>query len=226
MADEELFPPLTFDQAEEPQEEAKPEAKPETQLEPEAKVEEQLVPLAALKEARSEIKSLKAAVSRIDHLERALAQRSAQPVPDPISDPEAHSAFLLQQVQAAQANTIAEMSERFARREFGDDLVNEALEAAQQAGMIDQFRGRKDAWGDLAKWHKAEKAKAEIGDDPEAYKARLKAELLAELKSETAARSVQPPASLAGQPNLASSAPAWSGPTSLDDLLGGARKGF
>jgi len=220
VADEELFPPLTIEQAEQPQEEAKPE------VEPEAKVEEQLVPLAALKEARNEINSLKAAVSRIDQLEQALAQRNAQPVPDPIADPEAHSAFLLQQMQAAQANTIAEMSERFARREFGDDLVNEALEAAQQAGMIDQFRGRKDAWGDLAKWHKAEKAKAEIGDDPEAYKARLKAELLAELKSETAARSVQPPASLAGQPNLASSTPAWGGPTPLDDLLGGSRKGF
>lgn len=219
MADEELFPPLTIEPAAEQPQEPSPAAEPK----PEAKPEEQHVPLAALKEVRSENRTLKQRLSDIE----AMLQAQVRPqAPDPIADPEAHSAFLMQQMAVAQANTIAEISERFARSQHGDDLVDEALEAAQKAGVVDQFKGRKDAWGDLAKWHKAEKAKAEIGDDPVAYKARLKAELLAELRSETAGRSVPPPASLAGQPNLGSAAPAWGGPVSLDDMLGGAKKGF
>lgn len=217
MADEDLFPPLAIE-AEQPQEEAKPE-----EPKPGAKPEEPHVPLAALKEVRSENRTLKQRLSDIE----ALLQAQAKPqAPDPIADPEAHSAFLMQQMAEAQANTIAEISERFARSQHGDELVDEALDAAQKAGIVDQFRGKKDPWGDLAKWHKAEKAKAEIGDDPVAYKARLKAELLAELKSETAGRSVPPPASLAGQPNLGSSVPPWGGPVSLDDMLGGTKKGF
>ncbi len=215
MADEDLFPPL---EAEQPQEEAKPE-----EPKPEAKPEEPHVPLAALKEARNENRSLK---QRLSHIETLLEAQVRPQAPDPIADPEAHSAFLMQQMAEAQANTIAEISERFARSQHGDELVDEALDAAQKAGIVDQFRGKKDPWGDLAKWHKAEKAKAEIGDDPVAYKARLKAELLAELKSETAGRSVPPPASLAGQPNLGSSVPPWGGPVSLDDMLGGTKKGF
>lgn len=215
MADEDLFPPL---EAEQPQEEAKPE-----EPKPEAKPEEPHVPLAALKEARNENRSLK---QRLSHIETLLEAQVRPQAPDPIADPEAHSAFLMQQMAEAQANTIAEISERFARSQHGDELVDEALDAAQKAGIVDQFRGKKDPWGDLAKWHKAEKAKAEIGDDPVAYKARLKAELLAELRSETAGRSVPPPASLAGQPNLGSSVPPWGGPVSLDDMLGGTKKGF
>lgn len=215
MADEDLFPPL---EAEQPQEEAKTE-----EPKPEAKPEEPHVPLAALKEVRSENRTLKQRLSDIESMLQAQAKPQA---PDPIADPEAHSAFLMQQMAEAQANTIAEISERFARSQHGDELVDEALDAAQKAGIVDQFRGKKDPWGDLAKWHKAEKAKAEIGDDPVAYKARLKAELLAELKSETAGRSVPPPASLAGQPNLGSSVPPWGGPVSLDDMLGGTKKGF
>lgn len=223
MADDELFPPLNFtEEPEQPQEEANPEIQPE-EPKVEAKPEEQHVPLAALKEVRSENRTLK---QRLSDIEALLVQRSRPQIPDPIADPEAHSAFLMQQMQAMQSHFVAELSERDARKEFGSDAVDEALEAANEAGTLDQFRGRKDAWGDLARWHKAEKAKAEIGEDPVAYRERLKAELLAELKSETAARSVPPPASLAGQPNLASSTPAWGGPVTLDDLLGSNRKGF
>lgn len=218
MADEELFPPLTPEVKEEA-----PQEEPKAEVVPEQKQEEQHVPLAALKEVRSENRTLK---QRLTDIEQLLRHQNQPQIPDPLADPEAHSAFLLRQMQEAQANTIAEISERFARTQHGDEFMDDALEAAQKAGVVDQFRGKKDPWGDLAKWHKAEKAKAEIGDDPVAYKERLKAELLAELRSETAGRSVSPPASLAGQTNLATSTPAWAGPTSLNDMLGGDRKGF
>lgn len=220
MADsEELFPPIAHDVVEEPAQE-EPAAPVETQ---EAKHEDQQVPLAALKEVRSENKTLK---QRLSDIEQLLRQKEQPQAPDPLLDPEAHSAFLIRQFQEGQANVLAEMSERFARNSYGDELVDEAFEAAQRSGVVEKFRGSKDPWGDLAKWHKAEKAKAEIGDDPTAYKERLKAELLAELKAETAGRSVQPPASLAGQSNLSSSTPAWAGPVALDDLLGTSKKGF
>lgn len=219
MADEELFP-LDKGQAEQPQEEVKPDEKPEVKAE---NPPEPQVPLSALKEVRGENRTLK---QRLSDIEVLLLERNRQPTPDPIADPEAHSAYLMHEMQRIQANTIAEMSERFARDKHGDEFMDEALDAAKAAGVVDRLRQSRDPWGDLAKWHKAEKAKAEIGDDPEAYKARLKAELLAELKSETAGRSVSPPASLAGQPNLATSAPAWGGPTPLNELFGTDKKGF
>lgn len=219
---EELFPPINFEEKQgEPTPEAA-EAKAEEQPKPEHV--EQTVPLAALKEARGENRTLRQQIAEIREM---LQAQNRPPAPDPIADPEAHSAFLMQQMQQAQANITAEVSERLARMQHGEEIVDEAFEAAEKAGVVKQFYGRKDPWGDLTKWHKAEKAKAEIGDDPEAFKAKLRAEVLAELKAGMTAQSVKPPASLAGQTNLGSSAaPLWAGPRSLDEILGTDKKGF
>lgn len=219
---EELFPPIT---TEEKAPEEPVEAKPETEPKAEPKVEqqEQTVPLSALKAARGESRSLKQEIAEIKAM---LLAKDQKPAPDPITDPEEHAAYIRQQIQAVRADAVAEISERMARSSLGDDFIDEAFEAAQAAGVIDQFRGKKDPWGDLAKWHKAETAKAEIGSDPEAYRAKVRAEILAETQAQAQATvaSLKPPATLAGQPNLSSSTPAWAGPSTLDDIL--AKKDF
>lgn len=77
-------------------------------------------------------------------------------------------------------------------------------------------------------WHKQQLAKQEIGDDPAAYRAKLEAEILAKhgLTAEGAAAEVQTqrpavmPSNLTGARNVGTrSAPAWSGPPSLNDIF-------
>jgi hypothetical protein len=233
MADEELLSPLVFEEAEQSEavETVETEAPQEVaaQKEPEPKQEATNVPLAALQEVRAENKTLKERLAEMDNLKAvvaAMAQAPRAPVqpPDMFQEPEAYQAFVAQQVQAQVSNVTAEMSERFARLQHGDDFISEAFEAAKAKGVVDGFRGRKDPWGELARWHKSQKALAEIGDDPAAFRERVEQEIRSKLQAEMAAQSVKsiPSApSLAGQPNLSARNPTgWAGPAPLSDALG------
>lgn len=228
MSEQDLLAPAQFDdvQAE----------LPETQPEPQPEKVEQTVPLAALQSERAENKSLK---SRIPELERKIeqlmdvVQRANAPKPqpiDPIADPDRFTAAVQAQIAAVAAHTEAEISERFARTNHGDDAVNAAFEEAKAAGVVDQFRGRKDPWGDLVKWHKAQTVAREIGDDPEAYKARLRQQIMQEMQIPAAvgqSAAIKPAPSLAGQPNLGTrQTQAWAGPVPLDEILGGKGSSF
>lgn len=222
--DEDLLQPQKFEElpeGDEPEVEEKPEVEEPKAETPQPKEEpkEQTVPLAALQAEREEKRGLK---TRLDQIERYLAQQNQQPTPSLRDDPEGYMSAFAQQLAARDANLAAEMSERFARTQHGDEVVNEAFEAAEAANALDQFKGKKDAWGDLVKWHKSQKAMKEIGDDPAAYRERLRQELMAELTAERAKNPAnQPTPSLAGETNLGTrTPPAWSGPTPLDDILG------
>lgn len=219
----------------EPEPEAIAEPVAETQPEPTPQPEtEQTVPLAALHEERNKSRNLR---DTIPELQRQIAQlqevvsRSQQSPPehiDPIMEPEKFQAAITSQVAAQVSNVYLEISERSARAQYGDEAINAALEAAQATGAIEQFRGKKDAWGDLAKWHKSQQALATIGDDPAAYAARVEAEVRQKILAEMAAQSVNKSApSLAGATNLGSrAAPAWQGPTPLEDILGVKSPGY
>lgn len=235
--DDDLFPPAQFDDEQEdqkPAEEAKeapeePEQTPEPHVEPE---ESPTVPVGALKSVREENKALKTALAEMDEMKRMLHEMQ-RPKPDAppnmFDDPEGYQAHIERAIAAREVNMIAEMSERFARSSHGDAAVDEAFEAARSAGVIGKFSaaaGVRDPWGELVKWHKSQKAMEEIGPDPTAYKDNLRKQILAEVQAELAAESVKAAAvrgvpSLAAQPNLAPKAgSAWTGPTSLDDILG------
>lgn len=222
--DDDLLQPQQFEDVTEGEEEEAEQAEPETPEEPKAQEpepepKEQTVPLAALQAEREEKRGLK---SRLEQIERYLSQQNQKPAPSLQDDPQGYMEAFAAQMAARDANLAAEMSERFARTTHGDDLVNEAFEAAEAAGNLDQFKGKKDAWGDLVKWHKSQKAMKEIGDDPAAYRERLRKELLAEMTAERAKNPAnQPTPSLAGETNLGTrTPPAWNGPTPLDDILG------
>lgn len=207
--------------AEQPEPEKAPEPEqPEKQPEP----QQQMVPLAALQQEREKTRSIN---ERLAQLEAHLTQRQQAKLPDMFEQPEAYQQAMQRMLAEREANIVAEMSERFARTQHGDDVVDAAFEAAQAAGVVDQFRGRRDAWGDLVKWHKSQKVISEIGDDPDAWRARERERIRQELQAELTAESVKQAAakaapSLAGQSNLGSrQAPAWGGPTPLDDILKG-----
>lgn len=219
MADDELIPDTIFPEEPETPTEAAVEVPVEAAPEP-AKVETH-VPLAALQEVRAENRTLKDRLNELDQIKAMLAAQSAPKMPDVFENPEGFAGAMLQRVQQVEANTIAEISERMARSSAGDQVVDAALDAAQAAGVVDQFRGRKDPWGDLVKWHKSQRALAEIGDDPAAYAERVREQIRQEFAAQRQSAPIPAAPSLAGQTNLgARAAPAWTGPTPLDDILG------
>src|SRR6185503_12259288 len=100
---------------------------------------------------------------------------------------------------------------------------------ALQSKTLDQADYQKvvsspNRYAAAVQWHKAQLAKAEIGDDPAAFRAKIEAEILAKhgLTQEGGAAQQQQkpavmPSNLAGARNVGSrSGPAWSGPPSLD----------
>lgn len=227
--DDDLLQPQTFedDAGQEPDDNPQLDptpAEPEQAAQPEPK--EQMVPLAALKAEREASRGMKA---RLEAVERFLqSQAQQQEAPRFAEQPEAYFRAMAAHLANSEANTTAQISERFAREKFGSDLVDEAFAAAEAAGVLDQFRGKADGWGDLAKWHKSQKALREIGDDPAAFRERLRQEIIAEEAAKRATNPANQPApSLAGDTNLGSrAAPAWSGPTPLKDILGDSGSSF
>lgn len=81
-----------------------------------------MVPLAALHEVRDEVKTLKA----------KLAEKEVPPVaeqlPDVFEDPNGFAQGIVSNFDVKLHQTKLSISERFARKEFGEELTNSALE--------------------------------------------------------------------------------------------------
>lgn len=117
-----------------------------------------------------------------DDLTRQLTQPPVQhqyaQAPDPELEPEAYA-----------ENRILGLSEVYARRNYGSDVVDKAYQAAQSQGLLQQgvFLRQPDPWGALVEWHKQHLAQQEVGTDIEAFKKRIAEEtrqaVLAELKA-------------------------------------------
>lgn len=198
-----------------------PEVEPEQQQEEPTEDNKQTVPLAAHLAQRDDLNAkLTAMQAKLDTM--AKPEEPKAPPPPEFLDPEGAGYFQSQMAMMA-ANHAAEISEMKARMKHGDALVDEAMQAAQQQGVLNRFKGQPDAWGQLAQWHKAQKVAAEVGDDPVAYKEKLRAQILEEVKSELAAEQVKGTAapSLANVSGTGTAAkPGWGGPTDLDNILG------
>lgn len=140
-----------------------------------------------------------------------------------------------QQVQA----TRELVSRRFAEQTHGKEALGAAYAELEQRLQTDpsarttyqQIMSSDDPWDALGQWHKREKFLAEAGNDPDAYKAKLKAELLAELQpGDGQQRQQQKPApvlpsNLAGARNVGNrSGPAWGGPQPIGSIFDMKRK--
>jgi hypothetical protein len=144
---------------------------------------------------------------RIDQLEQMMARFSQppqQPQPriDPLEDPDAFVQSIENRMEQRFLNMTLNESERRARVAHGADAVEAALDAAQRSGFAQAFVSKPDAYGEMVRWHKAQQLQETIGEDPNAYKERLKAEvkqqLLAEMRQGTPPPSnITPPLSSA-----------------------------
>ena len=158
--------------------------------------------------------------AKVEAYERRLEQQAKpqpqqQPpeeeIPDPDADPYGHMQWKMQQIERAfqfkALNDNLRWSRQAAVGVVGADIVNEAEQAAVAAGINQRFVNRADPYSDLLGWYKGQKMRSEIGDDLEAYKAKIANEtreaVLAELRTQgvpTAATQAAPkkfPGSLA-----------------------------
>lgn len=181
---------------------------------------------------------------RMGALVDALSPRQGPPPPpDFFDNPEAATRHSVVQTVSPEFERINQTLHAFARDQaigrFEEGKVNDAEQAflgALRAGQLDpaDYRrvvGSANRYAEAVRWHERQTARAEIGDDPAAYRSRLEAELreqiLAELGSGGGAQRFAQfaPSNLAGARNVgARGGPAWSGPASLNDIFDRSRK--
>jgi hypothetical protein len=175
--------------------------------------------------------------ARMAQLAEAVTPRQAAPEPpDFFDNPEAATRHEVVQTVSPELSRINQTLHAFARenafQRFSESKVNDAERAfltSLQAGTLDPADYRRvvnspNRYAEAVKWHQRQTARDEIGDDPEAFKARVEAELREKIMAEfggTAGRfAAVTPTNLAGVRNVGSrSGPAWSGPASLNDIF-------
>ena len=169
--------------------------------------EDRFAPLSALLDERDK---RQAAQRQAEELQRKLAQIEAQqakpPVPDFYDDPEARIRMAEQRAHALAVDTKLQTSRFLAERDFGAETVKEAYAFFDEnphlsAALLDN----PSPFHEAVSVYKRHKALSEIGPDPDAYRAKIEAEvrerLLAEFAQSQPQKPTAPPPSLTAAPS-------------------------
>ncbi len=184
--------------------------------------QQRTVPLPELLEQRHRYQAERAAREAVERqnaqlmevLQRMQRPQQQQPPIDPVAEPErafhALTAAVDQRLQAIEQarqadlatvnqqmlNQQLNMSERQARGQHGNEVVDAALQAALTQGMHATFVNQPDPYAALVQWHRANELAREVGTDPAAYRARIaqqeRERVLAELRTGRQPSSVPP----------------------------------
>lgn len=198
---------MAEDVAPEPEQvEAQPEpeskGEPEPAATPAAQPEEpKHIPLTALLDERE--KRQKAEKERDDMARAMQAFRAAQqPQPDIATDPQAVLAQLEARVRQETIVQKVQTSRFLAEKEYGADLVKEAHAFFDENPHLSQaLLNHPSPYHEAIAVYKRHKALQEIGPDPDAYEAKLREKLLAELQANLTPQPPKaPPPSMAASP--------------------------
>ena len=230
--------------------EAPPASKPQDRLPPDQ------IPVEALVAVRVEAREAK---REAEYLRRQLAdlqkpkEQDSEPI-DFFTDPDAAIRQSLNPVEQRLAeierNSIMRASRFEAVSQYGKETVDEvekfigeSLEAAgndfERLRQTDpelfqlsmRMQQSQNPVAEAVSWYQRRSVLNEVGDDPVAYRERLKAEILAELQGTQPAAPVQQPqrqnpspaampSNLAGARNVgARTGPAWAGPQPIQDIF-------
>ena len=160
------------------------------------------VPLAALLDEREKRQKLEREAEELRRWRQQYeAQQTQQQRPDFFDNPEAALSQVQQQFQAQLVGEKLKQSRFLAEREYGAELVQEAYayfdaNPAQSHALL----GEPSPFHAAVEHYRKAKLADEIGNDPEAYKARLRAELEAEIAQKAPQKPAAPPRSLASAP--------------------------
>ena len=161
-------------------------------------------------------------------------QQQPQQFIDPLDDAQG---FANQQHQTMQQQFLTQTintSRMFAVKEHGKEAVKAAEATFNTACATDaaasalsrQFANSQDPIGDVMAWNKSQELINAVGNDPDAYKAKIREELLAEMNAqdeETQPSTTNPrtmPSNFASANSKGKRrGPGWSGPKSIGDIL-------
>jgi len=171
-------------------------------------------------------------------VEAVKPKQEAVAPPDFFENPSAATRHEVQQFATPQFEQINQQLLAIARdnaeTRFTPETVNEAEQAfisAMQSQKLDPADYQKvvsspNRYAAAVQWFKREQAKAEIGDDVMAFRAKVEAEILAKhgitSEGQQPAQQLAPvmPSNLTGARNVgARSGPAWAGPTPIGDIF-------
>lgn len=170
---------------------------------------QQHIPLTALLDEREKRQKLE---RELEQMRREYVQRQ-QPaqlpkVPSVLEDEAAYNQHVESMVSQAVVNERLNLSEEMARDKYGNEDVDAALESVRADPRIAQhFMQTRHPYKGLVEWHRQQKLMAEIGNDPAAYRARVEAELRAQIEAQAKpepSRPKPPPSSLAAAPSTSS----------------------
>ena len=160
-------------------------------------------------------------------------QQAPAPPPDFFENPQAATMHAVSPHLERMENVLMANAKLVATIKYDDKQVDEAERAfirAYEAQTLDPADYQKvvnspNRYAAAVQWHKRQQVAAEIGDDPVAFREKVKAELLAELQKNGDQPAQDPPApvmpsNLATARNVGARAgPAWSGPKPLGDIF-------
>lgn len=144
---------------------------------------------------------------RLEALERPKVEQAKPAKPDPLLDPDGYEAYLEAKVEEKLLNNHRENSMATAHGKYKQEFEEAMSVATKQIdpALKARMQNSRDPGEELMRWHREEKAKAEVGTDLPAYKARLREEALKDpeflAKAVDAARIItQPPSN--GRPRI------------------------
>jgi len=193
---------------------------------PAAEIEPAHVPLTALKDERTKRQALETEMAelraRLASVEKQPPAQEARPLPDPVADPAGYRAAIAD----AAFNERLNVSEMMAREKYTD--VDAKLAVFQEAakadpGLADKLRAQPHPWAWMYQQAQKIEAQREIGDDPAAYRERVRAEIMAEMQGKPPAAPVLEatplPTSLATTRSVGRTASEPNGPMPLDKIV-------
>lgn len=153
------------------------------------------VPVTALQEERTKRQALERELAELRQ-RAAQQQQPQQPQPDFYDNPD-------EAVRRQITDATLKQSHFFATKEFGNELVQETIAYFDQnPHLSQQFLNEPSPFHAAVEFYQRQKVADEIGSDPDAYKAKLREELLAELQAQQPAPKPQaPPPSMARAPS-------------------------
>jgi hypothetical protein len=175
---------------------------------------------------------------QLEEMKRAPAQQQPAPqpepehIPDPMQDPRGFFQYQQAQMQRTELNTRLNLSEAYAREKYGAEKVEAAVREFRQAVernpmLYETMTKEPLPYEFVMRQAEALQLQREIGTDPNAYRARIEAEIrervIAEMQGTAAPASRAPnlPPSLAGARSAAPRAmpPEAAGDMPLGDIL-------
>lgn len=186
-----------------PQQESKPEQQPAPQPED---AQPRMVPLNEVLEERKKRKEAQAralqyegqvkAYEQIAQNQNRAPQQQPQQYepPDPALDPQGYAEHQEMRQFVQSRTQIANLSEVWATRQHGEEMVQKALEWASQDPRVKEYFAyqARDPYGELIDAYKRQAAVAEIGPDVGAYQKRVKDQMRAEVMAELKKGNPQP----------------------------------